>query len=106
MYLYRFRSAHLGGTALRQYCCLNNVEALAFTVLYKIWLARGLNCRTFAHEAHSAIEASLEKTLIDLWLPFSHWRSQKFWLGGGAKMENFVTLFWWRFSVTQWRWHH
>jgi len=29
-----------------------------------------------------------------------HWRSQKFWLGKAQIGKNFMTLFWWRFSVT------
>jgi len=35
-----------------------------------------------------------------------HWRSQKFWLGGTKIGKIFVTLFWLRFSVTQWWWRH
>jgi len=31
-----------------------------------------------------------------------HWRSQKFWLRQAQIGKNIVTLFWWRFSVTQW----
>jgi len=30
----------------------------------------------------------------------NHLRSEKFWLGGAQIGNNFVTLFWWRFSVT------
>jgi len=60
-------------------------------------VARPLNYKTNTTYFFKTKTAFLKTIKL---LTLDHWRSQKFWLRGAQIGNIFVTLFWWRFSVT------